>query len=78
MKDTGRGLQEAAGMVEKEMETYEELLECAVLRRDLPDTPQTAMSPTQLLREQITRKAKEKNEMKENGQWWQSELEEAF
>ena len=39
----GRGLQEAADMVEKEMVKYQELLECAVMRRDFPDRPQTEM-----------------------------------
>ena len=40
----GRGLQEAADMmVEKEMETYQELLQCAV-RRLFPDR-QTEISP---------------------------------
>ena len=36
---TGRGLQEAAGQVEKEMGKYQELLECAATRRDDPDRP---------------------------------------
>ena len=36
---TGRGRDEEAGQVEKEMERYQELLECAVMRRDNPDRP---------------------------------------
>ena len=35
----GRGLQKAADQVEKDMEKYQELLECAVMRRDNPDRP---------------------------------------
>ena len=34
-------LQEAADLVEKEMEKYQELLERAVMRRDYPDRPKT-------------------------------------
>ena len=33
----GTGLQEAADMVEKGMEKYQVLLECAAMRKDFPD-----------------------------------------
>ena len=35
----GRGLQDVADQVKKELEKYQELLECAVMRRDNPDRP---------------------------------------
>ena len=38
------GQNEAADMVEKEMEKYEELLECAVTRRNCPNRQQTEIS----------------------------------
>ena len=59
----GRGLQEAADMVEKEMVKYQELLECAVMRRDFPDRPQTEMISlgTQFLREQTKPAERDKN-----------------
>ena len=40
-----RGLQEAAGSAGNEMDKYLELLECAVMRRDFPDRPQTEIPP---------------------------------
>ena len=66
------GQNEAADMVEKEMEMYKELLECAGMRRNFPDRP------THFLREQTVHSKKEKDEMEEDGLWWQSELKETF
>ena len=40
-----RGLEEAADMAEKEMEKYQDLLECATMRRNYPDKPQTDITP---------------------------------
>ena len=41
----GTGLQEAADMVEKGMEKYQVLLECAAMRKDFPDRRQTEVTP---------------------------------
>ena len=40
-----KGHHEAADMVEKEMEKYKEMLECAVMKRNFPDRPPAERSP---------------------------------
>ena len=68
------GQNDAADMVEKEMEKYMELLECAVMRRNFPDRQPTEISTSR----NTVHSKKHKNEMEENGLWWQSELKKAF
>ena len=78
-----RGHHEAADMVEKKMQKYQGLLECAVTRRTFQVDHRQRYHPylgTQFLRGKTTRREREreKNEMEENGLWWRSELKETF
>ena len=75
----GRGLQEAAELVEKDMEKYQDLLESAVMRRVPRQT--TYRGVTNLWEPSSFQKCKRLSRKQEwngqNGLWWPSELKEA-